>query len=578
MASLYLGVAAPLIVTDPPSAEIIKYASNAFLATKLSFVNAVAAVCESVGADVNDVVLGMGYDPRIGREFLRPGPGWGGSCLPKDTRALLRIADDAGYDFELLQASIDVNEQQLDRVVDKVAAAAGGSLEGVTVAAWGLTFKARTDDLRESPALAVIARLRARGAVVQAYDPTVRGPLPDVDVRQDAVRGVRGRGRARRPHRVGRVALARLRQGRLGDGPPPRRGRPQPARPGLAGPLRVHLPRRRPGLTCGWWWPAAPASSAASCARRSSPGVTRSSPSTTWSPAGAPTSPPSPSTHGSRCVEHDVCRPIPREGPLAAPVELVMDLASPASPDDFDRIPLQILAVGSAGTGNLLELARDSGARFFLASTSEVYGDPLVHPQDESYWGHVDPIGPRSCYDEAKRFSEALTMAHHRVHGTEVRIARIFNTYGPRMRPDDGRVVTNFVVQALSGEPLTLYGDGQQTRSFCYVTDEVAGLLALADHPGPLPGPVNVGNPDESTMAALAALVVELTGSSSPIVTVPLPAGRTGDPARRRPDITRARQLLGWSPRVGLREGLARTIESLRAELAAGQGMAPSPP
>jgi UDPglucose 6-dehydrogenase len=186
VASLYLGVAAPLIVTDPPSAEIIKYASNAFLATKLSFVNAVAAVCESVGADVNDVVLGMGYDPRIGREFLRPGPGWGGSCLPKDTRALLRIADDAGYDFELLQASIDVNEQQLDRVVDKVAAAAGGSLEGVTVAAWGLTFKARTDDLRESPALAVIARLRARGAVVQAYDPTVRGPLPDVDVRQDA--------------------------------------------------------------------------------------------------------------------------------------------------------------------------------------------------------------------------------------------------------------------------------------------------------------------------------------------------------------------------------------------------------
>ncbi len=192
VASLYLGVAAPLIVTDPPSAEIIKYASNAFLATKLSFVNAVAAVCESVGADVNDVVLGMGYDPRIGREFLRPGPGWGGSCLPKDTRALLRIADDAGYDFELLQASIDVNEQQLDRVVDKVAAAAGGSLEGVTVAAWGLTFKARTDDLRESPALAVIARLRARGAVVQAYDPTVRGPLPDVDVRQDAYAACEG--------------------------------------------------------------------------------------------------------------------------------------------------------------------------------------------------------------------------------------------------------------------------------------------------------------------------------------------------------------------------------------------------
>jgi nucleoside-diphosphate-sugar epimerase len=169
-------------------------------------------------------------------------------------------------------------------------------------------------------------------------------------------------------------------------------------------------------------------------------------------------------------------------------------------------------------------------------------------------------------------------MAHHRVHGTDVRIARIFNTYGPRMRPDDGRVVTNFVVQALSGQPLTVYGDGQQTRSFCYVSDEVAGLLALAGHPGPPPGPVNVGSPDESTMAALASLVIELTGSSSPIVTVPLPPGRTGDPARRRPDITRARELLGWSPRVALRDGLARTIEALRAELAAGQGMAPSPP
>jgi UDPglucose 6-dehydrogenase len=185
VASLYLGVAAPLVVTDPRSAEIIKYASNAFLATKVSFVNAVAAICESVGADVNDVVLGMGYDDRIGREFLRPGPGWGGSCLPKDTRALLRIADDAGYRFDLLQATIDVNEQQLDRMVDKLAEAVGTPLDGVTVAVWGLTFKARTDDLRDSPALAVIQRLVARGATVQAYDPTVRQPLDGIDVRDD---------------------------------------------------------------------------------------------------------------------------------------------------------------------------------------------------------------------------------------------------------------------------------------------------------------------------------------------------------------------------------------------------------
>jgi len=184
VASLYLGVAAPLVVTDPRSAEIIKYASNAFLATKVSFVNAVAAICESVGADVNDVVLGMGYDDRIGREFLRPGPGWGGSCLPKDTRALLRIAEDAGYRFDLLKATIDVNEQQLDRMVDKLADAVGSSLDGVTVAVWGLTFKARTDDLRDSPALAVIQRLLDRGARVQAYDPTVRS-LDGIDVRPD---------------------------------------------------------------------------------------------------------------------------------------------------------------------------------------------------------------------------------------------------------------------------------------------------------------------------------------------------------------------------------------------------------
>jgi dTDP-glucose 4,6-dehydratase len=268
-------------------------------------------------------------------------------------------------------------------------------------------------------------------------------------------------------------------------------------------------------------------------------------------------------------VEHDVCRPLERTGALAARVDLVMDLASPASPDDFDRIPLEILAVGSAGTEHLLDLTRTDGARFLLASTSEVYGDPLVHPQHESYWGHVDPIGPRSCYDEAKRFAEALTMATARVHGTDVRIARIFNTYGPRMHANDGRVVTNFVVQALTGRPITLFGDGSQTRSFCYVQDEVGGLLALADVSGPLPGPVNIGNPHEVTMRELAELVVELTGSTSPITTVPIPPGREGDPARRRPDITRARALLGWTPVTDLRDGLQRTIDALRREVAA---------
>jgi len=259
-------------------------------------------------------------------------------------------------------------------------------------------------------------------------------------------------------------------------------------------------------------------------------------------------------------VEHDVCvAPLPVDGRF----DLVMDLASPASPADFITLSIEIMATGSVGTRTLLDLAVRDGARFFLASTSEVYGDPLVHPQVESYWGNVDPIGPRSCYDEAKRFSEALAMAYHRRHGVPVRIARIFNTYGPRMRPDDGRVVTNFVMAALKGAPLTLYGTGRQTRSFCYVTDEVAGLLALAD--SDIDTPVNIGNPDEFTMRELADLVVELTGSSSEIVEVPMPPERLGDPNVRRPDITLARRELGWEPTVRLREGLARTIESLRA-------------
>ncbi len=264
---------------------------------------------------------------------------------------------------------------------------------------------------------------------------------------------------------------------------------------------------------------------------------------------------------GVEVVEHDVTSPLPDLGSFDA----VMDLASPASPVDFLRIPLEILAVGSTGTRHLLELARVQGARFFLASTSEVYGDPLVHPQPEAYWGNVDSIGPRSCYDEAKRFSEALTMAYRRVHGVDTRIVRIFNTYGPRMRADDGRVVTNFVVQALRGEPITLYGTGEQTRSFCYVSDQVAGQLAILDGDHGLP--VNIGNPVEVTMRELAEVIVGLTGSSSAIVTVPLPAERDGDPSRRCPDITRAGTEYGWKPVVELAEGLRATIAALAAEI-----------
>ena len=257
-------------------------------------------------------------------------------------------------------------------------------------------------------------------------------------------------------------------------------------------------------------------------------------------------------------LEHDVTEPLSIDGN----VDAVMHLASPASPSDFLSMPLEILAVGSNGTRNLLDLAVAKQARFFLASTSEVYGDPLVHPQPESYLGNVSSIGPRSCYDESKRFAEAITMAYHRVHGLEVRIVRIFNTYGPRMRPDDGRVVTNFVWQAIRGEPITLYGTGEQTRSFCYVADEVRGLVAVLD--GPITGPVNVGNPGEFTMRELAEAVVDITGSASEIVVVPMPPERDGDPLQRQPDITLIHSQLGWQPEITLRDGLARMVAAER--------------
>jgi dTDP-glucose 4,6-dehydratase len=258
-------------------------------------------------------------------------------------------------------------------------------------------------------------------------------------------------------------------------------------------------------------------------------------------------------------VEHDVSTYVWVPGA----VDVVMHFASPASPADFERIPIQILKVGGLGTHNCLGLAKAKGARFFLASTSEVYGDPLVHPQPETYWGNVNPIGPRGVYDEAKRYAEAMTMAYHRHHDVDVRIVRIFNTYGPYMRPDDGRAVSNFLTQALEGKPITIFGDGSQTRSFTYVDDEVRGFLALLD--SDIASPVNIGNPyTEHTIGELAQLAVEVTGSSSEIVYEPLPVD---DPTQRQPDITKARQHLGWEPTVGLREGLERTTAYFRTKL-----------
>ena len=260
-----------------------------------------------------------------------------------------------------------------------------------------------------------------------------------------------------------------------------------------------------------------------------------------------------------RLLEHDICRPIPVTGPLQA----VFNLASPASPLDYERLPLQTLEVGSAGTRNALDLARSAGAVLVHASTSEVYGDPLEHPQRETYFGNVNPIGPRACYDESKRFAEALISSYARVHQIPVRMARIFNTYGPRMRADDGRVVPAFVTQAIRGQDFTLFGDGTQTRSFCYVDDLVGGLLALWERGDGLP--VNLGNPDEFTLLELAEAVRRIAGGGGKVRSVrPLPEN---DPRQRCPDISRARSLLGWEPRVPLERGLVTTIEWFRGEL-----------
>ncbi len=272
---------------------------------------------------------------------------------------------------------------------------------------------------------------------------------------------------------------------------------------------------------------------------------------------------------GFRFVEHDVTQFISTEGPLDG----VLHFASPASPVDYLELPIQTLKVGSIGTHKTLGLAKEKRARYLLASTSEVYGDPEVHPQPETYWGHVNPVGPRGVYDEAKRFAEAMVMAYHRFHHLDTRIVRIFNTYGTRMRPNDGRVVSNFVVQSLRREPLTVYGDGSQTRSFCYVTDLIDGVYRLfhSDYSDP----VNIGNPYELSVREVAELVIQLTRSSSPIEFLPLPED---DPRVRRPDITVARRELGWEPTVTLEQGLAKTIPYFRALVEQGSRSRPLSP
>ena len=258
-------------------------------------------------------------------------------------------------------------------------------------------------------------------------------------------------------------------------------------------------------------------------------------------------------------IRHDICFPLYLE------VDEIFNLACPASPIHYQYDPVQTVKTSVHGAINVLGLAKRVQAKIFQASTSEVYGDPAVHPQPEEYWGNVNPIGPRACYDEGKRCAETLFFDYHRQYGVDIRVVRIFNTYGPRMNPQDGRVVSNFIVQALQGKPITIYGDGSQTRSFCYVDDLIEGFLKLMDAPDGVTGPINIGNPGEFTIRQLAEIVIEMTGSRSEIVQMPLPQD---DPLQRRPDITKARDVLGWQPTIPLRQGLERTIDYFRTLVA----------
>ncbi len=602
-----------MLRTTPQSAEMIKHASNAFLAMKVSFINAIANLCESVGANISEVAPGIGMDQRIGTQFLHPGIGYGGSCFPKDLAAFRSVAAEFGVDFSLLGAIERINELQPLRFLEKIRVALGG-IEGKHLAVLGLSYKGGTDDVRESPALRLVHLLLAEGATVAAYDPAAMTraqtvlPADGRKVRyaaneEDAAAGadalmiltdwpqfasldlealakkllhprmIDGRN-LYQPEQVSRCGLSYFSIGRAaalvnGD-----------AHAGDAHAGEAHAGEAHAGQEPGIAVTAARAS-----LQRPVIAVRRPRQNMRVLLTGAAgflgshladrllaeghnvlgvdnlcTGDLRNLAHLVReprfeLIEHDTC-----EFFDPGPIDFVFNFASPASPPQYIRLGIETLRVGSEGTINMLELASKYHAKFLHASTSECYGTPEIHPQPENYWGHVNPVGPRSVYDEAKRFGEASVMAYREHHNVDTRLVRIFNTYGPRMQPDDGRVISNFVMQALRGEDVTVYGDGSHTRSFCYVTDLIEGILRLSRIGEALP--VNLGNPAEESVLTCARRIIALTGSGSRVRFEPLPQD---DPPRRQPDITKARHLLGWEPKVSLDEGLSETIAYFRA-------------
>ncbi|CAN5447521.1 hypothetical protein BH10BDE1_BH10BDE1_06700 [soil metagenome] len=592
----------PILFMDNVSAEMTKYAANAFLSVKISFINELALLADKLGADINDVRRGFTSDSRINPAFFYPGVGFGGSCFPKDVKALVHSGREAGVPMALVEAADSANDRQklvlFDRIRDYFSSR-GETLQGKTIAMWGLAFKPHTDDVREAPAMYIIEQLVDAGAKVVGFDPVAQEtaaaaftrPFTAATSAMNAATGADALAIVTEWNEFRTIDFKLLKSAMKNPAIFDGRNVLDPAKASAAGFDYFCIGRQmRSTAKLG----ASPKDASVMPPKRvlvaGAAGFVPSHVVDSLLSEGCEVIGVDSLVTGReenlkkafanprfRFVRHDIREPI---GPVLSKLGLdlkpgtfaeIYNLASPASPVDFAKIPLAILETSSMGHRHMLDLAKATDAICLYASSSEVYGDAEVHPQVESYFGNVNTVGHRSCYDEAKRYGEALSVAHAKEFGTKIRMARIFNTYGPRMRPNDGRIIPNFFMQALQGRALTVYGEGTQTRSFCFVSDLVSGLIALCRSSESRP--TNVGNPIERSVAEIAQAVNALTGSRAGITYLPLPEN---DPKVRRPDITRARTF-GWEPKIALEDGLKSSMDYFKLQLSQAGGQVATP-